>query len=71
MLCIHVLLCSMELARSSVWATIHLCETIQTEPAVYPVLLLMLLQTLAHTTSQVGIIILNLELNHLKLREVK
>lgn len=51
----------MELAGSSVTGLLHPCETIQTEPAVYPVLLLMLLQTLAHTTSQVGIIILNLE----------
>lgn len=71
MLCIHVLLCSMELVRSTVWATVHLCETIQKEPAVFPALSLMLLQSVAHITSQVGIIILNLEMNHLKLREVK
>lgn len=73
MLSIHVLLCSMEFAAIPGQASVpwlHLWEVIHEEPRICPAHQLVHKQTLAHVTSQVGIVIPTLSTNRLKLREV-
>lgn len=73
MLPIRVLFCSMEFAAIPGQASVpwlHPCEIIHKEPLLCSARQLVHLQTLARATSQVGIIIPTLEMNHLRLREV-